>query len=226
VPYPIQSGAITDRLRKFFRIRGRTGFQLDEMVAPVVLVQDLTKGPYQSGVTPAAGQLPTALPSATTGAMALILNDKPGSVAENLGSQFNGRSFSVTYIEMQYEPSDNPIPLDDVRLSLGPRANVFAGTPSNSEVLIDIQNNDGTRHVPVEMFGFETGLTVLTPIWRGHFGDNTNSVGSRRTIEPTPEITIGPDDALIFMNFTNMAAAINPSNMDIHVRGFYKEEPA
>jgi len=56
VPIPIQSASLTERLRKFFRIRGKTGFVLDEVVAPVVLVQDLTLGPYQSGVTPAAGE--------------------------------------------------------------------------------------------------------------------------------------------------------------------------
>ena len=47
MPQPIQVGSISDRLRSFFRLRGRSGFQLDETVVPVVNVQDLDSPLYR-----------------------------------------------------------------------------------------------------------------------------------------------------------------------------------
>lgn len=47
MPQPIQTAGISDRLRRFFRLRGRTGFQLDETVVPVVNVQDLDNPLYR-----------------------------------------------------------------------------------------------------------------------------------------------------------------------------------
>ena len=47
MPQPIQTAGISDRLRKFFRLRGRSGFQLDETVVPVVNVQDLDNPLYR-----------------------------------------------------------------------------------------------------------------------------------------------------------------------------------
>jgi len=223
VPYPIQSGSISDRLRKFFRIRGKTGFVLDEVVAPVVLVQDLTQGPYQAGVTPAAGSVSLITGSGVVGsAAALILNDKAGSVTAILGDQFNGRSFSVTFVEIQNTTASEALP--DIALELFPRADVVAaGVPDFSSVLIDIQENDGTLKVPVEHFTYTTptGLTIVSPIWRGSMGDNINTLGSRRVYEPEPKITIGPKDALVFISAITAVSQV----LRINVRGFYQEQP-
>jgi len=215
---------MTERLRKFFRIRGKTAFALDEIVAPVVLVQDLTVGPYQSGVTPSAGQINMALSTVQPTAFALIINDKSGSVTPILDAQFDERSFSVTYIELQFIGGGTPTAPDDLLLSIAPRANVFAGTPTNSGFLTSIQNNDGTLSVPVEMYIFDTGLTGGRIIWRGILGDNANVLGSMRSIDPQPNITIGPTDAIILQNSGTAAGAGDA--IRVHIRGFYQQQPA
>lgn len=46
MPQPIQDASLSDRLRRFFRLRGRTTFSLDETVVPMVLVEDLSTGRY------------------------------------------------------------------------------------------------------------------------------------------------------------------------------------
>jgi len=226
VPYPIQSGSITERLRKFFRIRGRTGFQLDEMVAPVVMVQDLTKGPYQSGVTPAAGQIRNTVALSQAWAFAVVLNDKLGSLTPVLGSQFEGRSFSFTWAEILNVDVATPgTELSDLRLVLASRAAVAqAGVPKASAQFASIQNNDGTGHVPVEIFTYDVTISGET-IWRGLLGDNTNVAGSRRTFDSIePSITIGPEDALIFTSPLNIGIA--DGTLQVAYRGFYQEQPA
>jgi len=226
VPYPIQSGSITDRLRKFFRIRGRTTFALDEIVAPVVMVQDLTKGPYQSGVTPAGGtrQLNPNVGQAWT--FAILLNDKLGSVTEVLDRQFDNRSFSFTWAELI---NKSAAPTVDGFLDLGmavvPRSLIFgAGIPQTSSQLISILDNDSTQKVPVEIFGFLEQLSFPNSnLWVGTLGDNVNSPGSTRTWDDIqPNITIGPTGALI------IAGGDLPSSASVAVslRGFYQEQPA
>jgi len=224
VPYPIQSGSITDRLRKFFRIRGKTDFALDEMVAPVVIVQDLTVGPYQAGVTPAAGTLSANFLNTGGSAVALILNSKPGSVTEKLDRQFDGRSFSVSWIEIQNALGVASEIMTDLQLFVAPRSLVFAGVPTNNATFFSIQENDGSRRVPVELFEFFAGLSPTTGrIWRGLLGDNLNTLGALRIIEPEPAITIGPEDALVMVS-------IDSTTLDqvirISMRGFYQEQPS
>jgi len=228
VPYPIQLGAITDRLRKFFRIRGRTNFALDEIVAPVVLVQDLTVGPYQAGVTPCAGSIVWNLPVDAGGLQAyvLLLNDKAGSVTPVLGKQFDGRSFSVTWMDIQNATAGGNAEELSFQLQLIPRANVVAaGVPINAENLVSIQDNDGTITVPVEAFTFDPpGVATGATIWRGILGDNTNTLGSRRTLEPNPTITIGPKDAILFRQID--VIAVTTQALRVNVRGFYQEQPS
>jgi len=225
VPFPIQSGSITERVRKFFRIRGKTAFTLDEVVAPVVIVQDLTIGPYQAGVTPCAGELQFDLIAAQNSVYALILNDKLGSVTEVLGRQFDDRSFSVTHFEMQNAGSVLPLEvISQLQFFLAPRAVVFAGVPNKSAFLTSIQNNDGTQGVPIEHYGFDAGLGLGDKIiWRGLLGDNNNTLGSRRTLEPIPNITIGPKDALCLRNGI---VPTTDQQLFISIRGFYQEQPA
>jgi len=223
MPVPIQLGAITDRLRKFFRIRGRISLTLDEVIAPVVLVQDLTVGPYQAGVTPAAGALEFIIQAPNASVYALLLNDKAGSITPVLGKQFDGRSFGVTWMEIQNQTDVAIEALLGLTVELVSRANIVAaGVPNSSAVLFSIQDNDGSLSVPVEQFGFNTGTAPGSVIWRGILGDNTNTLGTRRTLEPLPNITIGPDDVLIFRS----SAPIGDQDMLISVRGFYQEQPS
>jgi len=218
---------MSDRLRKFFRIRGPTKFQLDEMVAPVVLVQDLTKGPYQAGVTPAAGTISANFEVGGGSTVVLMLNDKAGSITPILDRQFDGRSYSVTWYEMQAAVVAINETLEDLQLFVTTRARVVsAGVPNSAASFFSIQENDGTRTVPVEFFSFESA--VLQPltgrIWRGLIGDNTNTLGARRTIEPQPNITIGPNDAIVL--FSNVDPTTSTQVLRISARGFYQEQPS
>jgi len=225
MPIPIQSASLTERLRKFFRIRGKTTFSLDEVVAPVVIVQDLTLGPYQSGVTPAAGQ--SRLQSTLTDdpfAFAMILNDKAGSITPVLDRQFDERSFSFTWAEI-LNISLLAADLTQIRLVLATRAAVLAaGVPTGAESLIAIQNSDGSQVIPVEIFTFDSVTITGGILWRGTIGDNLNTPGNRQTFDPMqPNITIGPKDALVFTTPTGQSLQ---GNIQINVRGFYQEQPA
>jgi len=228
VPIPIQSGSITTRLRNFFRIRGKTAFALDEIVAPVVLVQDLTVGPYQAGVSPCAGQITFQPDEAVTSSLVILLNDKPGSITPVLDKQFDGRSFSFTFIEMQNVGEPTIVEWTAISIRLIPREVVVAmGVPDGSQVLSLIQNNPGTIDVPVEIYTFNSAVpgSPQRRIWRGVLGDNINTLGSRRTIEPTPNITIGPGDALALTQDTT-ATPTTGRAMRFHARGFYQEQPS
>jgi len=215
---------MSDRLRKFFRIRGKTNFSLDEVVAPVVLVQDLTQGPYQAGVTPAAGQSRLVTTLDNQWSFAVLLNDKPGSLTPVLDKQFDGRSFSFTWFEMQ-NITLSPAAANNMILRLASRAAVVAaGVPTDARNLFAIQNNDGTLRVPVETFQFNSLAVGGTDIWRGILGDNTNTLGSRRTFDPTPNITIGPKDALVFA--TGEPMQNDGEVVQMNMRGFYQEQPS
>jgi len=223
VPYPIQSGSITDRLRKFFRIRGRTAFALDEIVAPVVMVQDLTKGPYQAGVTPAAGESKVTGNTAVW-SIAVVLNDKAGSITPVLGNEFDGRTFSFTYAEIQNLTAAIAA-VSDLFLRVAKRSDVVAaGVPTNATNLFVIQNGNGTQTVPVEIFVFDSVAITGGNIWRGSLGDNANTLGAIRAFNDIqPNITIGPNDALIF----GSSQTIGPTEeLAMAFRGFYQEQPA
>lgn len=237
MPTPIQLGSLTDRLRKFLRIRGKLPLLLDEVVVPTVLIQDLTKGPYQAGVTPSAGQETwvSALSPGTAGSIIILLNDKPGSLTPVLGPQFDGRSFSVTYVEMQNvslpggAAADEGVFYDDLRLQLVKREDVVAiGVPAAASNLTSIQENDGTRDVPVEIVTFQGGQPAAgKDIWRGVLGDNFNVAGSLRAIEPEPNITIGPSEAIALYQPIIVGDPINPPTptVRVHIRGFYQQQP-
>jgi len=222
MPFPIQSGSITERLRKFFRIRGKTSFSLDEMVSPVVLVQDLTQGPYQAGVTPCAGTLINTL-TTSPWSFVILLNDKVGSITPVLDTQFKDRSFSVTWIDFQNATGIPAIELANLRLKLSTRAQIVAaGVPTDSEQLVQIQNNDGSRGVPVEIFTYAVEVLGRS-IWRGVLGDNINTLGSIRTLaDITPNLTLGPDDALVLTGADDISAG----SLFLSIRGFYQEQPA
>jgi len=213
---------MTERLRKFFRIRGKTGFVLDEVVAPVVLVQDLTVGPYQAGVVPCASE------SRLSGnnlpwSIVVLLNDKAGSLTPVLDRQFDNRSFSLTWSDIQ-NIDILAVDADNFRLQLSTRADVVAmGVPTQANSFFSIQNNDGKVSVPVEIFQFDATPATGSIIWRGVLGDNTNALGSRRTWDDIqPNITIGPNDALVFTSPFNPGTGTIQTNY----RGFYKEQPA
>lgn len=222
MPIPIQMGSITDRMRRFFRVRGRSGFALDEIVAPVALIQDLTKGPYQAGVTPLAGAQQLNMTGTNTGSLAVLINDKPGSPTLKLGPQFKDRSFSVTWVEIQNLSAT--LDFDDLRLQLVPRSLLIAaGPPTAANSLYSIQNNDGSLKGSVELMAFDAVALTGAIIWRGRLGNNLNTLGSLRTFEPEPNVTIGPDDVLALVNPTAVPGA---ASIQLSIRGFYQQQPA
>jgi len=227
MPIPIQLGPMSDRLRKFFRLRGKTSFMLDEVVAPVVLVQDLTIGPYQAGVTPCAATIRWQVDaSPIISALVIVLNDKAGSPTPVLGDQFEGRSFSVTEIALQNASQQL---FSDLRVKVASRQQALNGLVSVAASFASIQNNPGNVTVPVELFGFDAGVgTGGLSIWRGILGalgvtPSENEL-SMRNILPQPNMTIGPNDALILENFTPGTGGNDA--IFISVRGFYQQQPA
>jgi len=195
---------------------------LDEVVAPVVLVQDLTKGPYQAGVTPCIGTLTWSVLIAGTSSWLLLLNDKIGSVTPDLGIGFAGRSISISWIEIQNSTTAiEAIP--DLQLRLGKRENALLGVPTVSDQMTSILENDGVARVPVEQFNMSSGVQGGRLIWRGQLGDNLNTLGSRRIIEPEPQLVLGPRDVLI-LTTTNTFTA--DQALRVNIRGFYQEQPS
>jgi len=228
MPYPIQLGPLTERLRKFFRLRGKTNFMLDEVVVPVAMVQDLTVGPYQAGVSPVAFTMIAPQLPGFTNQIVIFLNDKAGTVAA-IGQEFAGRSFSVTWIEVQLivvMDGTNGPPYD-IEVFVIPRSREVANVQPITAAAraISIQNNDGSRTLPVNMLFHDQGGLFFTDdekIWQGILGNNTNTLGSRRTLEPQPNVTIGPDDAIL-IQMPNGGTGFD-ANLAISIRGFYQEQ--
>jgi len=224
MPYPIQLGSISERIRKFFRLRGKTSFSLDEIIVPVTMIQDLTKGPYQAGVTPCAGEERVfQAAAATTGfTIAVMLNDKVGSITPVLPAQFDDRSFSITWMEA-INVATVVDPINDLRIGLQDRATFVAQTPTGSQQLVSIQNNPGNIVVPVELFSFDDlSIPANQTIIRTSLGNNTNTLGVTRQFEPTPHITIGPKDVMVVWSPSTNTAR----NFQLNIRGFYQEQPA
>jgi len=228
MPTPIQLGAITDRLRKFLRIRGKLPLLLDEVVVPMVLIQDLTVGPYQAGVSPCAGSESLNIASDdTTGTIAIFLQDKPASITPELGPQFDGRSFSGTFIDMQNNFVD---PAIDVQMLLTGRAQLIAaGVPSNQTQLTSIQENpDGLATVPVAIAAFNAVNVAAQSalLWRGRLeGLVANNSPTVREIQATPQNTIGPKD-VILLKFTTGTLGGGPGiQVRFNIRGFYQQQP-
>jgi len=223
MPYPIQLGPMTDRLRKFFRIRGKTAFMLDEVVVPVTLVQDLTVGPYQAGITPFAGT-ETIAGTNINQSIAILLQDKPASTTPVLVG-FEGRSASITWIEVQNQ-NDEEL---GFTMTLVTRAAFVAGAivPVSAFQCISIQNNDGTLQVPVSLQSFGE-LPVSLPsdgqFWKIRLAGNLTVNGRNGVTEysPDPNLTLSPDDVLI-LTLTDLPGLGGPIRMN--VRGFYQQQP-
>jgi len=222
MPYPVQLGAVTDRLRNFFRLRGKTSFMLDEVIVPVTLVQDLTKGPYQAGVVPFAGTVVATMNVLATNSVAFVLEPKAGSVTPDILALFKGRSFSLTWLEFQNDTTGD---VGALQLHLVSRAAVVAlGVPDAVGNPLGIQQNH-LDHPPLQANAYNTTApptSLGSFIWGGRLGDNLNTTGSRREYEPEPNITIGPDDALLLL-FLNPAFA---GGVTINFRGFYQAQPS
>jgi len=229
MPYPIQLGPLTERLRKFFRLRGKTAFMLDEVVVPVAMVQDLTVGPYQAGVTPVAFTVKFTILPGFTNQCAVFLNAKAGTIAALEGEEFKGRSFSVTWVEMQLltRVDGTGGPPYFIELFLIPRSREVANVQPITAAAraVSIQNNDGSRTLPVNILCHDQGglfFTADEQIWQGILGNNTNTLGSRRTIEPQPNVTIGRDDAIL-VQMLNPTSAFD-GDLSISIRGFYQDQ--
>jgi len=225
MPYPIQLGPLTDRLRKFFRIRGKSAFMLDEVVVPVALVQDLTKGPYQAGVTPcAAGFLMPAGNIALNPSTAVLLQDKPSTLTPVLPGSFDNDTYSMTWVEISSEAVN--LTDQEVRMGLINRSALTAFVATQAQRLLSIERNDGTQTVPVEMQFYDDPVVLLTSqtLWRGTLaapsGPNVN-IATLLVYEPEPQITIGPDDVIVFQTVPGGTNRIN-----ISIRGFYQQQPA
>lgn len=215
MPIPIQIGSITDRLRKFLRIRGRVRLSLDETVVPTVQVQDLTAGPYQAGVQPAAA---SSAQNFTIGRqMVIYLNPDAGLVpAADLttDTRFLGRSFTLESLMFISDA------VAEIRVGLVPRGSLLAATITAVKSLIRVQDGNGIATVPVQMGVIPAIPFVIFPavqeFWSGQFllrePLNVNAAPPPTTIRSSEVIVI--------------EAIINSGNMDVNVRGTWQEQPS
>jgi len=121
-------------------------------------------------------------------------------------------------------------------LALTDRATVInSGVPDNARSLFSIANLDGiakrpigvgsANTIPVEVFSFNGQSILGSILWQGILGTNVNTLGISRTYNDIqPNITIGPEDCLIFGN--TISPATTPGSVQINLRGFYQEQPA
>lgn len=217
MPIPIQLGSLTTRLRNFLRIRGRVRLMLDETVVPTVQVQDLTVGPYQAGVTPAAGTIPS--PGTVGGQVLIYMNpDAAALIAPNLDEdqRFIGRSFSFSALEFFRRGTG----ATRYRVGMVPRAAITAATLATRKQLVSVQGGRGLQLVPVILATVAVVPFVIFPVPQEWYHreavaatDPTNAIVPSR-----PETVLDRFSAIVIEE--TVAGAI----FDTNVRGFYQEQ--
>lgn len=225
MPYPIQLGAITDRMRNFFRIRGKTSWMLDEVIVPVTMVQDLTQGPYQAGVVPVALEINQVGNAVGAGpATVVVLNNKVGSLvpSEEIQKDLKGQSLSITYVEMFNTGGIFPGNLFLFYVSRD-QVEAIAAAPLNTSPMNRIQFGGITgstvnKLASAEAFAFDDSAGFVggtsQRIWAGTLAA-TPGVGSLRIFEPVPALTIGVNDGVVLL------LPVASANIRISMRGFY-----
>ena len=215
MPLPIQLGSLTTRLRNFFRIRGRLQLMLDEVVVPTVQVQDLTVGPYQAGVLPAAG---TQVDVGGAGhQMVIMLSPSLALVPPliNTDDAFIGRSFSITELEIRQRAAG----LSRLRIGTVPRGVALAATFTVAKNLLNVQQGGGLQPVPVVIYNVPAIPFVVFPVVQEWF--HAESILATQNVEvPTerPETTIDRATALVIeFPLANVLS-------DVNVRGIYQEQ--
>jgi len=216
VPLPIQVGSVTDRLRRFFRIRGRSSFQLDEIVVPVTMIQDLSKGPYQAGVSPASGH--DTLASGIGNQLAILINpNQTLPIQANLANDINfiGRSFTITGLQVAGQDGSNI----RCRVGLVPRANVTAANVSTIQGVNKTQDTPGFPPVPVVIVGVVAIAFIIFPAVQETWQMGQVPREPLSMIIPPQGITIRSTEALVLE--TPVASGV----LDVNVVGFYQEQP-
>lgn len=227
MPLPIQLGSLTDRLRKLFRIVGRTRFTLDETVVPVVLVQDLTVGPYQAGVIPAAGGIIWDNLLVAGSQVVLLLNpDDVAILGGSLGDQFEGRSWTSLQLEVWNRSTTflASVQVHITRRDLlpGPAADIHQLVQTQQDLPSDIPTTPPGAHVvPVVMAEFPGGGWVVNAdqlLMEANVGAVTSSTDRFKI----PPFTLGPTEVVVITSVTGPAAN---NSMFLNGYGFYKQEP-
>lgn len=227
MPLPIQLGSLTDRLRKLFRIVGRTRFTLDETVVPVVVVQDLTQGPYQAGVLPAAGGLIWDNLLVGGSQCVILLNPDDVALLLNLAFlDFEGRSWTSESLTV-WNRSTNFLASVQVHIT---RRDLLPGPAGDIHQLVQTQQNlpadipttpPGAHVVPVVLAEFPAGGIVVNAdqlIMEGNVGAVTSAT-DRLTIPP---FILGPAEMLVV---TSVTGPVANNSMFLNASGFYKQEP-
>lgn len=223
MPLPIQVGSITDQMRRFFRIRGRSKFQLDETVVPVVLLKDLDTGPFQAGAIPCALAVDVATSAGGTSQTAILINANAvaislGDLADDLA--FVGRSFTLERLTVfnRSGSARGNLLLQPVLRSIV----AAALAPTTLELLFPVQGGTGISTVPVLAAGYPAaGIILTTPnIWRG--GAIVGGTLGDQIEIPVPRGTvIDTQNAIIFTDTTGTAGSLT-----LMIQGVYNFEPA
>ena len=216
MPIPIQVGSLTDRLRRFLRLRGRVRLQLDETVVPTVQVQDLTVGPYQAGVSPCAGTTPPF--NAVVGSQFLILINPDATLPVDLpavGPDLTGRSFTAESLIASSTASNI-----SMRVGLVPRGSLGAATLTNLQSLLLTQEGSGINTVPVVIANVPAVVFVIFPAVQEFFRGGQN-IGANNVLEiPLPRgLTIAGPQVVV------LESLIASNALSISVSGFYQQLP-
>ena len=216
MPLRIQSGSITTQLREFFRLRGRTEFQLDETVVPIVLLKDLSPA---LGEIPASSGIIWTNPAPGSGQVALLLNPDATTLQPLLDPvAFDGRTWTSEQAEVTNRSSNF---LAAVRAHIVSRNNVLAPGPPTSIVQLTEtrENATGLRQVPVVMAEFAAGgIAFAAQQLIQHF--DIGIVGGTAGRRLLPPFTLGPDEALLVTVITPLAASLF-----LNAHGSYNPQP-
>lgn len=221
MPIPIQLGSLTERLRRFLRIRGRVRLSLDETVVPTVQVQDLTRGPYLAGVEPCAGNLVLVSPAGAPSQWVIYLNPDAALLpAADLTTdlRFVGRSFTVQSLYISQRTSVNY----RYRVGLVPRGIMLGGTFTVTKQLLSVQDGAGVLDtVPVIIGTIVAAPFVPFAAPNEFFTATNNGVPEIPIVMPSlPGTTITTEQAIVIEQ-VNAGAGTS----DLNIRGTYQTQP-
>lgn len=222
MPIPIQIGSLTDRLRRFLRIRGRVKLQLDEIVVPTVQVQDLTVGPYLAGVEPCAGNFAIAIPAAAPSQFVIYLNPDaaiPPVADLTTDVRFIGRSFTMESLMLSQRGSVNY----RWRIGLVPRGLMLGATLGTTKQLLSVQDGAGILNpVPVVIGAIIAVPFVLFAAPNEFFSATQVGVPEIPIEMPSRPGTTITTEQVIVCEQVNAGAG----TMDLSIRGTYQSQPS
>lgn len=240
MPQPIQDANLSDRLRRFFKLRGRTSFQLDETVVPIVVIEDLS-GPYyplKSIFARGVGNQNVLVPTNTFPSQVALYFDSfidfPGVNLVRPGI-FTVDSIGI-YLSFETIKSLGVADAIEFRIQLSERASLSLGTsppPDSESGMVQASQwqilDAGRKRIPIFIGTWgEKGIsslsgTTVAKITLGIGGAGAPLAGGLATglgiaLNSACAISIGPDAA------TQSTPALDGIKFMVNFAGHYEPE--